>query len=141
VLARSAEAGTSVADLAFLPEWVDNLIVEDGSSTDASFAAARRIGGAPIQYHECGALRGGFSTTTGEVVLVLDAARWPSQTEFSTFAMWLLRDIIGSMAAQPAPPDSKLSTEEHGSAPDWDDEPSEARDRVQRVTAQHTRHE
>jgi hypothetical protein len=140
VLAGSAEADTSVADLAFLPEWVDDLIAVDDSSIDASFAAARRLAGPPIQHHECGALRGGFSTTTGEVVLVLDSARWPSQTEFSTFVMWLLRDM-GSTAGQPAPPGSKLSTEEHGSAPDWEDEAREARGRVQRVTAQHTRHE
>jgi hypothetical protein len=85
-----------------LPNWVDEVLLVEGGPVDASFEAARRLADTP-HLHEGETLRGGYSATTGEVVLVVDAVQRPSQEELSAFVLRLLGRIDGT-AGQAALP-------------------------------------
>jgi len=89
VLVQTAGAGEPALDLALLPSWVDEVLLVEGGPIEVSFEATRRLGGTPLR--PVGAsLRGGLSTATGELVLVLDAATRPSLDELSAVVLTLL---------------------------------------------------
>jgi hypothetical protein len=72
------EEGSLLWVLEHLPEWVDEVVLVDGLSTDATRVLARRARPDVVVVHQFrrgkgAALRAGFAAATGEVVVMIDA--------------------------------------------------------------------
>ena len=69
---------------------VDEIVLVDGHSTDATLIAARRYrpryqGGAPGGRRQGSALRTGFLAATGDIIVMMDAdAAWPPRRSVTT---------------------------------------------------------
>ena len=73
-----------------LPEWVDELILVDGLSTDATQTLARRHRPDVVVVHQFrrgkgAALRAGFAAATGEIVVMIDADGSTDPREMGAF--------------------------------------------------------
>ena len=72
------EEGSLLWVLEHLPEWVTEVVLVDGLSTDATRVLARRARPDVVVVHQFrrgkgAALRAGFAAATGEVVVMIDA--------------------------------------------------------------------
>jgi glycosyltransferase involved in cell wall biosynthesis len=76
--------------LAAIPEWVDEIVVVDGHSTDDTVAVAKRFGErvrvVPQEGKgKGGALRTGFWAATGDIIVALDADGSTDPSEIGAF--------------------------------------------------------
>lgn len=79
-----------------IPDWVDEVILVDGASTDDTVAVALRLLPTIRIVHQAGhgkgaALRTGFAASTGEIIVMLDADGSTDPREIGRFVR-LLRD-------------------------------------------------
>ncbi len=80
--------------LPYLPEWVDEVVLVDGGSTDNTIEVAKKIWPNIKVIHQTGrgkgnALREGFSATTGDIIVMMDADGSTNPSEIPAFVALL----------------------------------------------------
>jgi glycosyltransferase involved in cell wall biosynthesis len=78
-----------------IPEWVDEVILVDGHSTDATIAVAQELWPSIKVVHQEGkgkgdALRAGFAAATGDIIVMLDADGSTDPAEIPAYIGMLL---------------------------------------------------
>ena len=78
-----------------IPEWVDEIVLVDGQSTDDTVAVAKRTCPGIRVVHQPGkgkgdALRAGFQAARGDIVVMLDADGSMRPGEIDSYIAWLL---------------------------------------------------
>jgi glycosyltransferase involved in cell wall biosynthesis len=89
------EAGNLPYVLPGIPQWVDEILLVDGRSTDDTVAVAKRMCPTIRVVHQPGrgkgdALRAGFKAARGDIVVMLDADGSNCAGEVETYVRWLL---------------------------------------------------